>query len=301
VTAADPAALLTAAFGLGEAVAFTRVARGAMGAVWRLETRTGVYAAKEAFWRPPEEEPVRQEVTFRAACKVRSPEPLTTPSGLYVVDRWRLYEWIDGVVPPRDDLDTMVWLAEQMAAIHGVASTAGPMVTDDWYHRVDVDWPALAERAPELAASVPRLVELADVVNSTSLDDPVLCHRDLTPSNVLIGADGPYLVDWDNVGPLPPARELGFQLINHLTDEHVVRRLVSAYRAAGGPGEITGPESFATGLAIMLNFLHGQTSAALDPDLADEHRAFAARQIAGLIRSVPAPGVLERAARFARL
>jgi Ser/Thr protein kinase RdoA (MazF antagonist) len=298
VTAHDQ---LTAAFGLGEATAFTRVARGAMGAVWRLETRTGVYAAKEAFWRQPEEEPVRLEVAFRAACGVRSPEPLTTPSGSYVADGWRLYEWIEGVVPSRVDLDVMAWLAEQMAAIHLVGSTDGPMETNVWYHRVDVDWPALAARTPELAASVPRLVELTDLVNATSPDDLVLCHRDLTPDNVLIDADGPYLVDWDNLGPLPPAQELGFLLINDLTDEHVVRRLVSAYRKAGGPGEITGPDGFATGLAIMLNYLHGQTSSALDPDLADEHRTFAARQIAGLIRSVPAPGVLERAAQFARV
>jgi hypothetical protein len=271
-----------------------------MGAVWRLETRTGVFAAKEAFWRPPEEERVRLEVAFRAACGVRSPEPLTTPSGLYAVDDWRLYEWVDGVVPSRDDLDAMVWLAEQMAAIHTVAWTDGPMETQDFYHRVDVDWPALALRAPELATSVPRLIELTDLVNSTSLGELILVHRDLTPSNVLIGADGPYLVDWDNVGPLAPAQELGFVLINQLTDEHAVRRICSAYRQAGGPGEIAGPDGFATGLAIMLNFLHVQTNDSLDANLADEHRAFAASQISGQIQSLPAPGVLERAAQFAR-
>ncbi|WP_077016226.1 phosphotransferase [Kribbella sp. ALI-6-A] len=264
-----------------------------MGAVWRLETRAGVFAAKEAFWTPPDEQRVRLEIAFRAACGVRSPEPLTTPAGAYVADGWRLYEWVDGTVPGDESLG---WLAEQAATMHKVAWTEGPLEPQDFYCRVHVDWPALAEREPAVAPAVPRLVELTELVNAAPVDNLIWCHRDLAPSNVLIGADGPCLVDWDNVGPMSATQELSFLLINHLTDEHAVRRIVAAYRSAGGPGLITEPEGFAAGLAIMLNYLHVQVNDSLDPELAAEHREFARSQIVQQIRSVPAPGVLERAA-----
>jgi hypothetical protein len=252
-----------------------------------------MYAAKEAFWTAPDEQRVQREIAFRAACGVRSPEPLTTPAGSYVAEGWRLYEWVDGTVPGDE---AMVWLAEQAATMHKVGWTDGPMEPQDFYHRVDVDWPALAEREPAVAPAVPRLVELTELVNAAPVDDLILCHRDLNPSNVLLGADGPWLVDWDNVGPMSATQELSFLLIDHLTDQHAVRRIVAAYRSAGGPGSITGPEGFATGLAIMLNYLHVQVNDSLDPELALEHREFARSQIAQQIRSVPAPGVLERAA-----
>jgi hypothetical protein len=60
---------------------------------------------------------------------------------------WRLYEWVDGVVPDRCDADVTGWLAEQMGVIHSLDWLGGTTEVLPWYHRVDVDWPALVETA----------------------------------------------------------------------------------------------------------------------------------------------------------
>jgi hypothetical protein len=113
-------------------------------------------------------------------------------------------------------------------------------------------------------------------------------------------AEGNWLVDWDNAGPLVPQRELGALLMRQLDAPDNLRKIVGAYRAAGGPAEIDGAEGFATGLAISLNFLDGQAKAAMDTGLADGHRQFAQRQVAGLLESLPDLDVLEKAARAVR-
>ncbi|WP_020388315.1 phosphotransferase enzyme family protein [Kribbella catacumbae] len=319
-------------FGLGEPVSMREAARGAMGAVWRLETTSGVFAAKELFWFEPGEASVQTEITFRTACAaagVNSPKSLASPSGSYVVRPgeargasapppvgteddgwWRLYEWVDGDVPDHGEVDVTCWLAAQMAAIHTLDWRGGGADPVPWYHRVDADWSALAEAAKRARAEwaealervQPRLVELTSLVNSAPVGDQVWCHRDLKNTNVLrlrshpAVAEGNWLVDWDNAGPLAPRRELGALLMDQLDAPDNLRKIVGAYRAAGGPAEIDDPAGFATGLAVSLNFLHGQANAAMDTGLADAHRQYADRQIIGLIASLPSPEVLEKAA-----
>jgi hypothetical protein len=104
------------------------------------------------------------------------------------------------------------------------------------------------------------------------------------------------LVDWDNVGPLAPQREFGALLTRHLDNPANLRRVVTAYRAAGGPAAIDSPAGFATGLAISLNFLHGQANATLDPNLAAHHRHFAHNQVTAVLNSLPTLERLEQAA-----
>lgn len=108
-------------------------------------------------------------------------------------------------------------------------------------------------------------------------------------------AEGNWLVDWDNVGPLAPVRELGALLMRHLDRPDNLRRIVDAYRAAGGPAQLDGPDGFATGIAIHLNFLHGQANAAMDTELADAHRQYADQQLAELIASLPTTQTLQKA------
>jgi hypothetical protein len=304
---------LAEVFGLGEFVGISRAARGAMGAVWELRTAAGVFAAKELFWFDGQVDAVRAEVAFRAACAdagVDSPAPLPGAGGAYVVQVggqwWRLYEWAAGEVPAERDVGAMSWLAEQMALIHRLDWPGAASEPEPWYHRVEADWPALAqaakqarvEWAEELDRLQPQLVELTSIVNDAPIGEQVWCHRDLKNSNVLRSADRTQLVDWDNAGLLAPYRELGALLIRQLDSPDNLRQVAGSYRAAGGPAEIDGPAGFATGLAIHLNFLHGQASAAMDAALPDEHRAFAERQVPALLDTLPTVEALERAAEL---
>jgi phosphotransferase family enzyme len=298
-------------FDVGELVEMSQAARGAMGAVWKLRTAAGVFAAKELFWFEGQVDAVRAEVAFRAACAeagVRSPAPLAAVDGEYVVQVgggwWRLYEWVDGVVPDRQDAEAAAWLAAQMGLIHALDWSGGTAEIVPWYHRVEVDWPSLVRAAETaevdwatpLRGLQPRLAELTAFVNETPAGDQVWCHRDLKNTNVLRSADHTWLVDWDNVGSLAPWRELGAMLLDHLNHPHALRRIITAYRSAGGPADVDGPTTFATGLAIHLNFLHGQATATLDTALADNHRTFAERQVTGLLTSLPSLNQLEEAA-----
>lgn len=313
------AAGLAGFFGVGKPLAMREAARGAMGAVWRLETEIGTFAAKELFWFEGDVSSVRREVAFRTACAaagVRSPEPLTSVSGEYVVRQegvwWRLYEWAEGEVPDHSDVEVTTWLAQQMAVIHTLDWPGGELEPVPFYHQVDVDWGELTDTAQQagvdwtadLQRAQPKLVELSALVNAEPVGDQVWCHRDLKNTNVLRPAhnvaEGNWLVDWDNVGPLAPERELGALLMWHLHKPVNLRRILTAYHAAGGPAEITGPASFATGLAITLNFLHGQAMLAMDTAHSEAHRHYATRQIAGLISGLPDLAQLKTAAGISR-
>jgi phosphotransferase family enzyme len=290
------------------------IARGAMGAIWRLSSDAGDFAVKQPFWGFLPESAVASEVAFRAACadvRVPSPAPIAAMNGEYVVHHegssFRLYEWVDGEVPDRGDAVVTAWLAAQMGAIHAL-EWSGPAgdEPDAFYHRVDVDWPALAAAADraavgwasDLGEMVPRLQHLSELVNGVPIGTMVWSHRDLKNTNVLRGATDSWLVDWDNAGPMAPWRELGALLMNHLASEASLRRITGAYRSAGGTAVIDGPTGFATGLAISLNFLHGQASSVLDATTEDHHRQFAAAQVAALLTSIPDLALLEQASRF---
>ena len=75
-------------------------------------------------------------------------------------------------------------------------------------------------------------------------------------------------------------------------DASAVRRTVLAYRAAGGPGELQGLDSFTMLLSGELNFLAEQAAKTLDPALDDDHRAHALAEVQECLLSLPTPQVL---------
>lgn len=324
-TTETTSAFLSERFGLAGPAELAPVARGAMGAVWRLRTAGGpVYAVKELFWFDPGERRVAEELGFAERCRqagVPAPRSIAAPDGRYVIDGpggagwWRLYEWVDGVTPERRDPATADWLMAQMGRIHALGVTEPAAELDSWYSRIEVDWPGLAGRvaaeglawAGRLAASVPDLQRLSELVNRQPTGAAVWCHRDLNGSNVLAGPGGRVLVDWDNAGPLEPWREFGAQLTEHLDDRAALVRLVRSYAAAGGPVAPGGQGSawlpdgagmFATGLAVWLNFLAVQVEEVLQGD--SQHRAWATARVDGLIGSFPAEAELTAAAELVR-
>ena len=68
---------------------------------------------------------------------------------------------------------------------------------------------AAAQVAPQFAGS---FSEVAEALEAAALEDPELvpCHGDFTPRNVLVGADGLALIDWDRLQRADPARDLAY-------------------------------------------------------------------------------------------
>lgn len=305
---------LSAQYRLGEVHGSELAARGAMGEIYRLTTSTGTYAAKVFFWEALRERDAEWVVHFTDQCRgagVPSPATLrsTADSVLSMSPRsglvWQVQKWAPGRVPDCDDVPAAVWLAQQMAAIHRLVVPGPHDDVDPWYTEVQHDWDRLAAAAERagagwagrLTARKREFRELSALVNSVGVGERVACHRDLKAVNTLVTEDGRrWLLDWDNCGPQQPWRELGTVLMDHVGNDTALRQIAMAYREAGGPGWPRTADLFATGLAVWLNFLHGQAQLALDETAEPQHRVFAEERIAALILGVPSLHALESAA-----
>jgi Ser/Thr protein kinase RdoA (MazF antagonist) len=303
----------------------TAAARGALGQIWRLEVGPDVYALKESFAFEDGEltpEVVALEVSIArraAAAGVRTPALHPDRAGRHLLPHpagagWlRLYDWVD--LRPVDPAaqGTPPLLGELFARLHRCAPPADREpaggAPDPWFERPppDTAWPPIvaaaraagagwAARLAERVAGMPALH--AFVGPAPVPADPaalLLCHRDLHPENVFAGADGALVVvDWDNLGPAEPQRELAARLLDWFFDDGVadldaMRRTYAAYLAAGGPARITGPADFTMLVATRLNFLLVQVEAALDPGTEPRHRDWAEREIDEALRIQPDP------------
>ncbi|WP_431922066.1 phosphotransferase enzyme family protein [Nonomuraea jabiensis] len=158
------------------------------------------------------------------------------------------------------------------------------------------EWPRVgASWAGRLAERLATLPELCAAVGPADPADLIVCHRDLHPENVLADPTGALVVvDWDNLGPAAPGRELARALFDWFCDGpdadlDAMRAMYEAYVRAGGPGRITEPADFSMLLASRLNFLLVQTRVALDPEAERRHRDWAEREIDESLRILPTP------------
>jgi Ser/Thr protein kinase RdoA (MazF antagonist) len=305
------------AFGWDADVVISAGPRGALGQIWRLDVGRARYALKEIFAEPPSEALIEAELEFArqaAAAGVLMPAShpdragrhlLTTPGGTWL----RLYDWVDLWPIELTASSTPLRLGALLARLHRCAAAVtvepGGGPPDPWYDRVPAPhaWANLSREvsasgvawAAPLADRMTMLPELCAAVTPADPAELIFCHRDLHPENVLADTTGGLVVvDWDNLGPAAPGRELARALFDWFCDGPVADLeamcgMYEAYVREDGPGRVTEPADFSMLVASRLNFLLLQAGVALDPRAERRDRDWAEREIDEALRILPTP------------
>ncbi|MEW2401016.1 aminoglycoside phosphotransferase family protein [Streptomyces sp. NPDC046862] len=289
----------------------TPVTRGALGQIWKLSGNGSAWAIKELLFGCDVEQ-VRREAALRHAAEqlgIASPRLIPNRHGTHVSQLTpssrgsyvKLYDWIDGTKADASDPGILDWFGRTMALLHRAGEGANDTPVS-WYEQCpqDADWKDLHSKVHQAglpwADALGRFVdtsaaELAHWVTPTASGDLVTSHCDLQPQNVLVRPDGPVLLDWDNAGPISAERELaravyvwsGRNQVNH----HSARRLMRAYRSAGGTATIKGAQSFSMLFATDLNYIQVQAECSVDPAVTSTQREFASNQVVDSLRRLP--------------
>jgi hypothetical protein len=292
----------------------TPVTRGALGQIWKLSGQGSgsSWAVKELLFGCDERQVDREAALRNASEKlgISSPRLMPTREGAYVSrltpslggSYVKLYDWVDGTEANASEPELLGWCGRTLAMLHRAGAGTAAGAPSAWYEQCpqEADWEKLhkeTERAGMpwsdalgrfIATSA---VELARYVTPFAPGDLVTSHLDMRPQNVLIGPAGPVLLDWDNAGVISAERELARAVYVWAggNDFHAgsARRLVRAYRDAGGPGVLSGLESFSMLFATDLNFVHVQAECAVDPTVTAEQRQFASDRVVASLRSLP--------------
>lgn len=308
-------------FALGEGpLARTVGGRGADGEVWRLAVGESEFAVKRPY-RTFDPDLLRREAGLLDHLEsqgIEVPTHVATPDGRLVAQvpeelgggSARVSHWVTG--EPVGERTSQV--AERLGTLVAQLHRAAPGTFDrprPWHTTMVAteEWGDLLARSVgqpwhhTLAARMGDLAAYAELVDRAGPGTGpfVLGHCDFHPDNAVIAPDGGLrALDWEDCGPLEPARELAKTLVQwHVLGEDVddvaVAKTVAAYRDAGGPGLLSKREDFAMVLCSETNFLASQIRLALDDGAPGERREQARDEISEALGAyLPSFAALDR-------
>jgi aminoglycoside phosphotransferase (APT) family kinase protein len=230
----DTAAMRRIFLGLGlaapeEDVVAIPLAGGVSSGIYRVDLRSGRYCVKQALprlkvakeWNVPVERVFHEIAWLRAAHRIapgQVPRVLGTDEASksfvmeYLGEDHR--NWKAGLLAGRVDPAVAEAAGDLLGRIHAAtaddAALARAFATDANFHAIRLE-PYLVETARVHPALAPRLQAL---VARTAATRRVLVHGDVSPKNILLGPDGPVLLDAECAWFGDPAFDVAFCL-NH--------------------------------------------------------------------------------------
>lgn len=305
-------------FGLGEVTGAMRsVSRpDEMGRRWSLETDRGRWAPRtvdDVFPVTDGEENTRfQEAAARAGVTLPAPVRSHTGAAVEVIDgnQWRVYEWLHSGPPLAAPVSATITheVGDILAAIHALRFPVDGICSWNSQRLAPMSWAELAEAAaakgadwsPVLAAAVPTLVELESIGDGAPTAEPVLCHNNLNPGNIRLGAGGRLVVvGWEHASGLPPEWELSTTLANWAVNPGGgvnaagARALVDGYRARAGALPPLRLDTFRGAATGLQNYVAGQVQLALHASGAEEQR-YADRNVRHLLTHLKSRATYEQ-------
>jgi aminoglycoside phosphotransferase (APT) family kinase protein len=215
----------------GEEGTWTPLAGGVSSDIWRVSLRSGEYCVKRALaqlkvaaqWNAPVDRNAHEWEYMRVADRLapgRVPRPIAHDQerGLFAMawlapERHRLWkaELLAGRVDPCDAGAVGTLVGRIHAATANDPDIAQRFATDTNFDalRIEPYLLATAEKHPQLAQTI------STVAQVTRETRRALVHGDVSPKNILLGRDGPVLLDAECAWFGDPAFDLAFCL-NHL-------------------------------------------------------------------------------------
>ena len=266
-------------FGLGSPTgALSYVARGELGRVSRLRTRTGTWAVKELelFLPTPDEADMNVDLQeSMLAAGVSLPRPRRTTDGRALFGNIRVYEWLDMTAIDVTDVGADERVAAALARIHlHTPAASGP--PDPWYCQAPrrEDWASLVASAPDSwwAPMITGLAaELTDLPRPEHLPARI-CHLDVCPENVFRCDGRLIIIDWENAGPAATVQDLGSSLWDFCRgDIERTRTFVDDYQRSGGPIELFDAAVFDTARVVQANLIDFHARRTIDPPSVQMH------------------------------